>query len=74
MIRLTEKQKHVLLYLQRHVSSGPHPSGHMRNGWIPNPGDVLKRLEQRGLTESNGVVTPEGKVYAITDAGRAALK
>lgn len=74
MRKLTPKQRRALQYLERHSTSGPHPSSHMRDAWTPDPAAVLSRLEKRGLVESNGVVMPDGKVYAITEAGREALK
>lgn len=70
---LTKKQRRVLTYLERHAKDGPHPSGHMKSIWDDKPGPILARLEKRGLVESNGVIMPDGKVYAITDAGREAL-
>lgn len=71
--KLNERQRAVLSRLRRWQDEGFIPSSSLRCSLTHNPGPLLKRLEARGLVESNGVVMPDGRVYRITDAGIKAL-
>ena len=73
MRKPTAKQEHVLEKLKRWEREGFIASGHLADVLMRNPGPILKRMEARGWVESNDVVMPEGRVYRITDAGKAAL-
>ena len=71
--RLTPNQRYALIILKRWLGEGFVPSGHLRYRGMYTPGPMLRRLESRGLVESNGVVLSEGRCYRITGAGIAAL-
>lgn len=69
---LTSTQRYALYALK--MSARFIPSGCLRFRTLPNPGPILRRLEKRGLVESNGVMLPEGRCYRITGKGIAALR
>ena len=73
MRKPTDRQEILLTKLKRWEREGFIASGHLADVLIANPGAILKRMEARGWVESNGVVMPEGRVYRITEDGKAAL-